>query len=136
MFGMPKIERFEDIQVWQEAREFIKEVYTITRADPLMRDFGLSQQLQRASVSIMSNIAEGFERGGNKEFLQFLSVAKASAGESRSLLYTVYDLGYINTDRFELLKNKLLGVSAKISRFMEYLKSSNLKGSKYNKSQE
>jgi len=130
---MAKILRFEDIQAWQEAREFIREVYKVTRADPLARDFGLCQQLQRAAVSIMSNIAEGFERGGNKEFLQFLSVAKASAGESRSLLYTLYDLDYINRERFELLKSKLLGVSAKIFVFMEYLKSSNLKGSKYSK---
>ena len=128
---MAKIEKFEDIQAWQDARVIVKDIYTITRSEHFSRDFGLSGQVQRAAVSILSNIAEGFERGGNKEFMQFLAIAKASAGEVRSLLYVAHDLMYINTETFEHLKNKLVAVAGKISGLMKYLKSSSFKGCKF-----
>ena len=128
---MAKIEKFEDIQSWQDAREIVKNIYAVTGSDHFSRDFGLRGQIQRAAVSILSNIAEGFERGGNKEFMQFLAVAKASAGEVRSLLYVAHDLTYIDTETFEHLKNKLLAVSGKISGLMKYLKSSSFKGDKF-----
>ena len=88
---MSKIQRFEDLIAWQKARELTKEIYTITRQGEFAQDYGLSGQIQRAAVSIMSNVAEGFERGGRGEFQQFLSIAKASCAELRSQLYVGLD---------------------------------------------
>jgi four helix bundle protein len=96
-----KVERFEDLIAWQKARALTKEVYDVTRRGELRRDFGLTGQMQRASVSIMSNIAEGFERGKRGEFHQFLSVAKGSCAETRSLLYVALDCDYIAQEDFE-----------------------------------
>jgi four helix bundle protein len=127
---MAKIEKFEDIQAWQDARAIVKNIYAITLSEHFSRDFGLRGQIQRAAVSILSNIAEGFERGGNKEFMQFLAVAKASAGEVRSLLYIALDIAYIDTETFEYLKKELLAVSGKISGLMKYLKTCPFKGHK------
>jgi four helix bundle protein len=87
-----RIDKFEDLIAWQKARELTREVYQISQQGAFGKDFGLSGQIQRASVSIMSNIAEGFERGGRSEFHQFLSVAKASCAEVRSLLYVALDI--------------------------------------------
>lgn len=98
-----KIERFEDLIAWQKARDLTREVYALSRQGALSRDFGLSGQLQRACVSIMSNIAEGFERGKRGEFHQFLSVAKGSCAEARSLLYVAFDCNYIDDKTFEHL---------------------------------
>src|SRR5437870_6461434 len=81
------IKHFEDLEVWKEARRLTRQVYRLTKDSRFSKDFGLSNQMQRAAVSIMSNIAEGFERGGNQEFIQFLYVAKGSCGEVRSQLY-------------------------------------------------
>jgi four helix bundle protein len=103
---MGKIEKFEDLIAWNKARELTREIYKTTRKDALVRDFGLSGQLQRAAVSIMSNIAEGFERGGRAEFHQFLSMAKGSCAEVRSELYVAFDIGYIEKDTFRELLNK------------------------------
>ena len=88
-----KIEEFEDLIAWRKARELTREVYRVTRQGKLAKDYGLSRQIQRAAVSIMSNIAEGFERGNPREFHQFLSVAKASCAEVRSQLYVALDAG-------------------------------------------
>ena len=101
---MAKIERFEKMDVWQQARTIAKNVYVASRQGEFARDFGLRDQIQRAAVSIMSNIAEGFERGTNKEFIQFLFIAKGSAGEVRSQLYVAFDLGYkgIQDSRFKI----------------------------------
>ena len=96
-----KIERFEDLVAWQKARVLTKEIYATTRTTRLRRDFGLSGQMQRASVSIMSNIAEGFERGKRGEFHQFLSIAKGSCAETRSLLYVAFDCEYIDQTEFD-----------------------------------
>lgn len=100
---MSKVERFEDLVAWQKARVLTKEIYAATRDGALRRDYGLSGQMQRASVSIMSNIAEGFERGKRGEFHQFLSIAKGSCAETRSLLYVAFDCEYLKPSEFERL---------------------------------
>ena len=100
---MGKIERFEDLIAWQKARELTRAIYEVTRQGALAKDYGLSGQIQRAAVSIMSNIAEGFERGGRGEFHQFLSTAKASCAEVRSQLYAALDVGYLDEVTFDRL---------------------------------
>lgn len=90
-----KIEKFEDIKAWQIARELVREIYRITNKDEFAKDFGLKDQIRRAAVSIMSNISEGFERGSDKEFNQFLNYARGSSAEVKSQLYIASDLGYI-----------------------------------------
>ncbi len=120
---MPTIERFEDIEAWQKARVLVRAVYRASSRSPFARDFGLRDQMQKAAVSIMSNIAEGFERASNKEFVQFLNYAKGSAGEVRSQLYVALDLGYIDEGEFDRLMGVVLAVSKKLSGFMTYLKS-------------
>ena len=100
---MSKVQRFEDLIAWQKARRLTRQVYEFTRRGSCARDFGLSGQIQRASVSIMSNIAEGFERNRHAEFHQFLSVAKSSCAEVRSQLYVALDVGYLNLSEFEAL---------------------------------
>ena len=98
---MGKIDRFEDLIAWQKARELTKAIYQVTRQGAFAKDFGLSGQIQRAAVSVMSNIAEGFERNRRAEFHQFLSTAKASCAEVRSQLYVAFDIGYIDKGTFE-----------------------------------
>jgi len=100
---MSKIEEFEDFIAWQKARELTRAVYEATRQGAFAKDYGLSGQIQRAAVSIMSNIAEGFERGNPREFQQFLSIAKASCAEVRSQLYIALDAGYLNEVSFQKL---------------------------------
>jgi four helix bundle protein len=100
---MGKMARFEDLIAWQKARELTKKVYTVSRIGSFAGDYGLARQIQRAAVSIMSNIAEGFERNRLKEFHQFLSMAKASCAELRSQLYVAYDVGHMNTSDFHIL---------------------------------
>ena len=101
-----KIEKFEDLIAWQKARVLTKEIYQITRLGEFAKDFGLSGQIQKASVSIMSNIAERFERGGRGEFHQFLSIAKGSAAEVRSQLYVALDVGYLKNSDFQKIMKK------------------------------
>ncbi len=96
-----KIERFEDLIAWQKARKLTQLIYQVSRRGAFAKDFGLSGQIQRSAVSIMSNISEGFERGGRGEFHQFLSIAKASCAEVRSQLYVAFDVGYLNQDEFD-----------------------------------
>ncbi|HVF28280.1 MAG TPA: four helix bundle protein [Pyrinomonadaceae bacterium] len=105
-----KIERFEDFIAWQKARSLAAGVYEVTSEGRFARDFGLKDQIQRAAVSIMSNIAEGFERGRATEFHQFLSVAKASCAELRSQLYIALDAGYITEETFNNLMNQAIEV--------------------------
>jgi four helix bundle protein len=125
-----KIERFEDIETWQRARELAKQIYKISNDGPFARDFGLRDQIRRAAVSIMSNIAEGFERGSNKEFIQFLYIAKGSAGEVRAQLYVALDQGYIDRKNFTSLNRDAAEISRMISGFITYLSRSNFKGGK------
>lgn len=106
----------------------MKYIYQVIQASSsFAKDYGLKDQIQRASVSIMSNIAEGFERGGNKEFIQFLFIAKASAGEVRSLLYIAFDLQYIDEKIFTLLEQNTKSISQQIAGFIKYLQNSDLK---------
>ncbi len=106
---------FEDIEVWQLAREFNNDVFRITQYNGLSTDYRLKDQINGSSGSIMDNIAEGFERGGNKEFINFLSISKGSSGEARSQLYRIFDRDYISEKEFIELKQKVLNISGKIS---------------------
>jgi four helix bundle protein len=115
-----RIEKFEDLIAWQKARELTKEVYQISRLGAFGKDFGLAGQIQRASVSIMSNIAEGFERGGRGEFHQFLSVAKSSCAEVRSLLYVALDVDYIKKSEFR----KIMDNAEEVGRIVGGLRAS------------
>lgn len=128
---MTTIERFEDIEAWQLAREMTKAIYAISNDGAFARDFGLRDQIRRASVSIMSNIAEGFERGGDKEFFQFVSLAKGSSGEVRAQLYVALGAGYIDQQTFSRLSDMATQINRMLAGLMKYLRSSELKGSKY-----
>jgi len=122
---MAKIERFEDIEAWKKARLLVELIYQETGKGAFAKDFDLRDQIRRAAVSIMSNIAEGFERNSDKEFRQFLYISKGSAGEVRSLLYVVMDLNYINKTVYESLMERVIFVSQKLSGFIKYLESKN-----------
>ena len=128
---MATYESFEELQVWQKARQLVNEVYTLTKDSAFGRDLGLRNQIRRASVSVMSNVAEGFERGGTGEFVQFLSLAKGSAGEVRSQLYVAHDQGYLSQEEFDQLASLAIETSRLISGLMSYLRKSGIKGTKY-----
>ncbi len=130
-FNMSKIEKFEDILAWQKARELTRQIYAQTKCGQFAKDFGLRDQIQRASVSNMANIAEGFDRGGDKEFIQFLSVSKGSCGEVKSHLYVALDQSYISMEQFDQLYQRTDEVSRLLSGFMGYLKQSDLRGRKF-----
>lgn len=130
---MAKVEKFEDLEIWQDARNLFKKIFAISCETELKNDFGLKNQIKNSSGSIMDNIAEGFERGGNVEFIQFLSYAKGSAGETRSQLYRLLDSKHIEKKEFEDLKSETENISKQISNFIKYLKNSEFKGSKYKK---
>ncbi len=117
---MGRIERFEDLQIWQEARVVANSIYK-TFADK--KDYGFRDQIQRASVSVMNNIAEGFERGSENELIRYLYIAKASSGEVRSMLYLATDLNYIDEGNAEGLMDQSKKVSSGIANFIKYLKS-------------
>ena len=118
-----KLTRFEDIIAWQEARQLTQLIYNITRDYNFRRDFSLRDQMQRACVSTMSNIAEGFSRQSNPEFIRFLSYATASATELQSHLYVALDQGYIDQGAFAELYSQATKVSKLINAFMTYLRS-------------
>lgn len=128
---MSGFQRFEDIEAWQKARELTKQIYALSNDGQFARDFGLHDQIRRASVSIMSNIAEGFGRGGNKEFMQFLSTAKGSASEVQAQLYVALDANYINHEQFKQLYSETETTVRLIGGLLRYLQNSNLKGAKY-----
>lgn len=128
---MATISSFEKIESWKKARQFANEIYKITAGGAFARDFGLRDQIRRAAVSIVSNIAEGFERGGGNEFAQFLSMSKGSCGEVRAQLYLALDQEYISQRDFEVLSNTAIEISQLISGLMKYLRQSELGGSKY-----
>jgi len=108
---MGKLEKFEDLIAWQKARELTKQIYAITNEGIFSKDFGLRDQIRRASVSVMSNLAEGFERGGRGEFHQFVVIAKGSCAEVSSQLYVALDVGYITQEKFDQIDNLALEVS-------------------------
>ena len=128
---MAKIERFEDLEIWQLAREICKDIWNLIQNTSLQRDYKLREQINGASGSIMDNISEGFERDGNREFINFLSIAKASCGETRSQLYRCLDRNHIDEETFKRISEKAILNSRKIKSFMIYLKKSDRKGSKY-----
>ena len=130
MSKVMKIERFEDIEAWKAGRD-LKSIYEITKEKRFSRDFSLLDQIRRAAVSITSNIAEGFERGGDNEFIQALAIAKGSSGEVRSQLYVALDEQYITATQFDEISKKALAVSRLIGGFMKYLQGSSLRGSKF-----
>lgn len=130
---MEKIRHFEELHIWQISREFSKEIHLIFKNKIAFNERDLSNQIIRSSGSAMDNIAEGFERGGNKEFLQYLWISKASAGESRSQLYRALDFGMIQEPDFLKLKSKAELLSVGIYRLIVQIKQSDLKGQKFRK---
>ncbi len=122
-----KVNSFEDLQVWKDSRVLVKSIYQLTSHGKFSKDFGLREQIQRAAVSIMNNIAEGFERNNNKEYIRFLGYSKGSAGEVRSMLYVATDLGYISQDSFNTLYQMSINIITQLSNFIKYLKSSSIK---------
>jgi len=126
-----KVTRFEDLEIWQEARELCKFIKSITSKPPFSKDFRFSDQIRDSSGSVMDNIAEGFERGGNKEFTQFLSISKGSCGETRSQGYRAFDYEYITQEELDECINRTVILGVKISNLMEYLRNSDFKGSKF-----
>lgn len=125
------VKNFEDLNVWKQARQLTQEVYRLTKTEKFLKDFGLRDQIRRAAISVMSNIAEGFERGGNQEFVQFLYVAKASCGEVRSQLYVALDQGYATANDSEKLLQLFRRLSGMISNLITYLRESDMKGEKF-----
>ena len=138
---MATIKQFEEMLVWQKARLLTKEIYKMCRNLNISTfkrlnvpvDYGFCDQIQRASVSIMSNIAEGFERGTKQEFLNYLYIAKGSAGEVRAQLYVALDAGYLNIETFKYLNELVLGCSKLLSSFIEKLKTSQFQGLQHKK---
>lgn len=115
-----KVERFEDLTAWQKSRALTSEIYRVTKAGEFGKDFGLRDQIRRSAVSVMSNLAEGFDRAGRKEFHQFLVVAKGSCAEVRSQLYVAFDAGYVSKVEFE----RLFGQAEEVSRIIGGLRAS------------
>jgi four helix bundle protein len=128
---MSSIRRFEELEAWRAARELTNGIYRLTRKDAFGKDFGLRDQIRRAAVSAMANIAEGFERDGDKEFAKFLMIAKGSAGETRSLLYVAFDQDYITELEHAESSNQAIECSRLISGLAKYLRQSELKGNKF-----
>jgi len=129
---MATIQRFEDLICWQKARLLTKEVYGETFKNlKFKNDYGLCDQIRRACVSVMSNIAEGFERGTKQELINYLYIAKGSAGEVRAQLYAAYDIGYLNIETFKYLNGLVLDCSRLIASFTKSIKMSDVKGLQY-----
>lgn len=128
---MSKISRFEELEVWQEARAFAKRIFELTHDLSFPKDFGYINQINNATGSIMDNIAEGFERNGRKEFLQFLSISKGSAGEVRSQIYRGFDRKYFSETEFIELIETIERISKKLSNFIARLSNSSHAGFKY-----
>lgn len=128
---MASIRRFEDIEAWQKARQLTHAVYQYSAAGVFGTDYALRNQIRRAAVSAMSNIAEGFERGGSSEFVQFLSIAKGSVGEIEAQLYIALDQRYLSDDDFRRLLRLTGATKRLLAGFMKYLKSSEIRGLKF-----
>ncbi|MCO6147568.1 four helix bundle protein [Flavobacterium sp. NRK1] len=128
---MAKIERFEDLQVWQLAREICNDIWTLFETTSLGKDYELKNQMSRCSGSVMDNIAEGFERNGNREFIQFLSISKGSCGELKSQLYRALDRKHISQEQFDIITAKAEIENKKIGSFIVYLNSKDYRGSKF-----
>ncbi len=132
---MAKIEQFEDLRIWQKARELSRWFYEVINTTNLKVDYKLRNQADASIGSVMDNVAEGYERNGKKEFINFLSIAKGSAGEFRSQLYRIRDRNYISDEIFLEKKAELIQLSKSISSFMNYLSTTALKGWKFKEEQ-
>jgi four helix bundle protein len=128
---MATITRFEDVEAWQLGRELKRQVYACSKIGEFAKDFALKDQIRRAAISVTANIAEGFEREGNREFLQFLSTSKGSSGEIQDHLYTALDEAYLTQHQFENLYGKAAEVGRKIGAFMKYLQQTPIRGRKF-----
>ncbi len=128
---MAKVQKFEDLEIFQSARDLCKEVYVITKDGEFHKDMRFVQQIHASAGSVMDNIAEGFEREGNKEFINFLYIAKGSCGEVRSQIIRASDVGFIDNDTATRLYNDCISLSKAISKFIKTLKESSFTGSKF-----
>ena len=129
---MATIKRFEDLECWIEARKLCSIIYKYIARSPFKKDYSLVDQISKSSGSTMDNIAEGFERGGNKEFIQFLFISKSSVAETRSQLYRALDRKYISQDEFDITYQQAVKVGKLDQGLISYLKKSSLRGNKYN----
>lgn len=125
------ITEFEDLEIWQLARVLTRQIYDVSNKGFFAKDFVLRDQIRRSALSVMSNIAEGFERGGNQEFIHFLSIAKGSCGEARSQMFVAVDQGYVDPGNGKLLIESFRQLSSRITNLMLYLKKSSFKGQKF-----
>ena len=128
---MATYKTFTELDIWQKARELNKQIYEVSSEGLFAKDYCLQNQIRRASISIMSNIAEGFERDGNKEFLQFLSISKGSLGELMSQLFIAHDLGYLDEKTLDPLLNRCGELGKSLGGFAKYLRNTPLRGIKY-----
>lgn len=128
---MAVVKDFEELAIFQKARELSKKIYMVIQRDDFKRDHRFVQQIHASSGSIMDNIAEGFERGGNKEFVNFLYIAKGSCGEARSQLIRAKDIGYLSSEEYDTLYTECRKLSASIMNFIKEIKSSEMSGAKY-----
>ena len=128
---MSAVRDFEELAIFQKARELSKKIYPVTNKEGFKSDFRFVQQIRAAAGSIMDNIAEGFERGGNKEFLNFLYIAKGSCGEVRSQLIRANDIGYLTSQEYDELYSECRKLSAGIMNFIKEIKASDITGAKY-----
>jgi four helix bundle protein len=128
---MGTVKSFEELVVWRKSMDLIEKIYQITKEPPFYKDFGLVDQIRRASISIAANIAEGMERDGNKELINFLFIAKGSCGELICHIHIARRLEYINKLLFEEIYNFAIEISKALGKFIHYLKGSGLKGKKY-----
>jgi four helix bundle protein len=125
------VKKFEDLEIWKLARELTNKIYHVTNNGTFSKDYGLKDQIRRAAVSVMSNISEGYERGGNQELIWFLSIAKGSSGEVRCQLYIAMDQNYIESEKSLILIDNFRKLSIMINNFIGYLKKSQYKEKKY-----
>lgn len=128
------VQNFEELEIWKDARALTKVIYRLTGDPKFSKDFGLRDQIRRAAVSVMSNIAEGFERGGNQEFIQFLYIAKGSCGEVRAQLYAAMDQNYLDQKVVGDLLKSLKRLSIMIKHLIDHLRGRGMRGPKYNHS--
>ena len=128
---MATFKKFEEIECWKRARELTRRIYEVTNRTAFARDFGLKDQIRRASVSVMSNIAEGYDRSGTAEFVHFLATAKGSAAEVSSQLYVALDQGYIQENEFIEINSLASETGKMVAGLMRYLRASGFKGTKF-----
>lgn len=118
---MATIKKFEDLESWQLARIFIKEIFMMANVEPLSRDFELKAQLKKAALSISNNIAEGFGRFSNKDFIRFPDYSSGSCSETKNMLYLMLDLGYVSEEKFDKLMLEVEGIQKKVLALIKYL---------------